>query len=78
MIKNYSLQFPYISYFIMKYELYIENHKYKVGIKDYIFWELELFKLVGYDLEFKDLVDKYVIGNQSQYISKSITEKNIS
>ena len=27
-------------------------------IKDYIFWELELFKALGYDLQFKDLVDK--------------------
>ena len=25
-------------------------------IKDYIFWELELFKIIGYDLQFKDLV----------------------
>tara|TARA_B100001057_G_scaffold406404_1_gene419765 strand:+ start:1183 stop:1863 length:681 start_codon:yes stop_codon:yes gene_type:complete len=46
-------------------------------IKDYIFWELELFKLVGYDVDFKDLVDERVIGNQSQYISKSLTEKKV-
>ena len=46
-------------------------------IKNYIFWELELFKVLGYDLEFKNLVDKKIVNNQSQYISKSITEKKI-
>ena len=46
-------------------------------IKKYIFWELELFKLLGYDLEFKNLVDKKIINNKIQYISKSTTEKKI-
>ena len=27
-------------------------------IKNYIFWELELFKILGYDLDFESLVDK--------------------
>ena len=44
-------------------------------IKKYIFWELELFKALGYDLEFKNLVDKKIIDNQICYISKSSTEK---
>ena len=39
-------------------------------IKNYIFWELELFKLIGYDLEIETLVDKRIIGNQIKYISK--------
>ena len=46
-------------------------------IKKYIFWELELFKLVGYDLEFKNLVNKKVKGDQFQYISKSTIEKKV-
>ncbi len=46
-------------------------------IKDYIFWELELFKILGYDLELDKLVHKKVIGNQLQYISKSLTEKKV-
>tara|TARA_A100000164_G_C21704475_1_gene675174 strand:+ start:164 stop:844 length:681 start_codon:yes stop_codon:yes gene_type:complete len=46
-------------------------------IKDYIYWELELFKVLGYDLEFKNLVNKEVVGNKFQYISKSIVEKKI-
>tara|TARA_A100001015_G_scaffold175453_1_gene195127 strand:- start:648 stop:1328 length:681 start_codon:yes stop_codon:yes gene_type:complete len=44
-------------------------------IKNYIFWELELFKLIGYDLEIETLVDKKIIGNQIKYISKSSTDK---
>jgi DNA repair protein RecO (recombination protein O) len=62
------------------YEL-IENFyrilNLKDWVKNYIFWELELFKLIGYDLEFKTLVDKKTINNQIQYISKSTTEKKI-
>ena len=46
-------------------------------IRNYIFWELELFKLLGYDLEFRDLVDEKIIGNKLQYISKSSIEKKI-
>ena len=46
-------------------------------IKNYIFWELELFRNLGYDLEFNDLVDKEIINNQLHYISKSSTEKKL-
>ena len=51
--------------------------KNKNWIKNYIFWELELFKLLGYDLEFRDLVDQKLIENKLQYISKSSIEKKI-
>ena len=46
-------------------------------IKNYIFWELELFKSLGYDLNFENLVDEKIIDNKKQYISKSSTEKRI-
>ena len=46
-------------------------------IKRYIFWELELFRVLGYDLELKNLVDKEVVGDKLQYISKSNTNKKI-
>ena len=46
-------------------------------IKSYIFWELELFKSLGYDLDFENLVDEKIINNKKQYISKSSTEKRI-
>ncbi len=46
-------------------------------LKNYIFWELELFKLLGYDLKFAELVEKKIINNKSQYISKSLIDKKI-
>ena len=46
-------------------------------IKRYIFWELELFRVLGYDLELKNLVDKEVVGDKLQYISKSNTNRKI-
>ena len=46
-------------------------------VKNYIFWELELFKLLGFDLELRNLVDKQVVNKKLQYISKSLTEKKI-
>ena len=49
----------------------------KNWIKSYIFWELELFKSLGYDLDFENLVDEKIIDNKKQYISKSSTEKRI-
>ncbi len=49
----------------------------KNWIKNYIFWELELFKVLGYDLQFENLVEKKYIDDQIQYISKSTTQKKI-
>ena len=46
-------------------------------IKNYIFWELELFKILGYDLELEKLVDKKIVESKLQYFSKSLTEKKI-
>ena len=46
-------------------------------LKNYIYWELELLKILGYDLDFKDLVEKKSIGTKFQYISKSLREKKI-
>ena len=51
--------------------------KNKNWIKDYIFWELELLKTLGYDLHFKDLVEKKIIDKKLQYVSKSTVEKKI-
>ena len=35
-------------------------------LKNYIFWELKLFSILGYDLEFENLVDKKLSGNELQ------------
>ena len=61
--------------------LLIENFfillKKENWIKNYIFWELELFKLLGYDLDFGNLVDKQIKDNKILYVSKSFTEKKL-
>ena len=44
-------------------------------IKEYIFWELELLKLLGYDLELNNIVEKEIINNQINYFVKSASEK---
>ena len=49
----------------------------KNWVKEYIFWELELLKLVGYDLELTNLVNKETINNKTSYYVQSSTEKKI-
>jgi len=46
-------------------------------IKEYIFWELELLKLLGYDLELKNMVEKEIVSDQINYFVKTSTEKKI-
>ena len=46
-------------------------------IQKYIFWELELLKLLGYDLELKNIVEKEVIDEKVNYFVKSSSEKKI-
>ena len=44
-------------------------------IQKYIFWELELLKLLGYDLELKNMVKKEIVDSEINYFVKSSTEK---
>jgi len=44
-------------------------------LKKYIFWELELLKLVGYDLELKNIVSEEIINNNKRYFVQNSTEK---
>ena len=44
-------------------------------IQKYIFWELELLKLLGYDLELKNMVEKEIVDSEINYYVKSLTEK---
>ena len=46
-------------------------------IQEYIFWELELLKLLGYDLELKNMVEKEIIDEKVNYFVKSSSEKKI-
>ena len=46
-------------------------------IKNYIFWELELYKNIGFDLVLDNLVEKKVVNKKTLYFSKSTIEKKI-
>ena len=47
----------------------------KNWLKKYIFWELDLLKVLGYDLELESLVEKDIIENKTVYYASSSTEK---
>jgi len=46
-------------------------------IQKYILWELELLKLLGYDLELKNMVEKEIVDKKVNYFVQSSTEKKI-
>ena len=47
----------------------------KNWLKKYIFWELDLLKVLGYDLQLESLVEKDTIQNKTVYYASSSTEK---
>ena len=49
--------------------------KEKDWLKKYIFWELELLKILGYDLSLENLVEKDLEGNKTVYYANSLNEK---
>jgi DNA repair protein RecO (recombination protein O) len=63
-----------IFFLIDKFFTILESNNW---IQEYIFWELELLKLLGYDLELKKMVKKEVVDNKTNYFVKSSTEKKI-
>ena len=46
-------------------------------LKKYIFWELKLLSLLGFNLDLKEMVSKELIDDKILYIAKSSTEKKI-
>jgi len=44
-------------------------------LKKYIFWELDLLKVLGYNLELENMVEKNTIENKTVYYAISSTEK---
>ena len=59
---------------IDEFFLVLEN---KNWVKEYILWELNLLKLVGYDLEIKNLVSSEIKNSKNQYYVKSKNEKKL-
>ena len=44
-------------------------------LKKYIFWELDLLKILGYDLELENFVEKDIVENKTVYYASSLNEK---
>ncbi len=59
---------------IEKFYLILSNDKW---LKDYIFWELELLKTIGFDLDLNNLATKELLDDKIVYVVKSKTEKKI-
>jgi DNA repair protein RecO (recombination protein O) len=49
----------------------------KNWLKQYIFWELELLKNLGYDLKLDTIVNKKIVNDKIIYVAESSTEKRI-
>ena len=49
--------------------------KDKEWLKKYIFWELDLLELLGYNLELENFVEKSVVENKTIYYASSSNEK---
>ena len=62
----------YIYYLINDFYNFLEN---KNWINKLIFWELELLKLIGYDLELKNIVKEEIIDDKKLYFVSSSDEK---
>ncbi len=62
-----------IYFLIEKLFLILSN---KVWLINYIFWELEFFKAIGYDLEIDKHINTQVVGNKiTYYVYSSKTKK---
>ena len=46
-------------------------------LKKYIFWELKLLSILGYNLDLESMVNKKIIDNKILYIAESSTEKKV-
>ena len=59
---------------IEKFYLILSNDEW---LKDYIFWELELLKTLGFDLELSNFATKELLDDKIIYVVKSKNEKKI-
>jgi len=65
----------YKIYYLMDDFFYVLNQL--EWIKEYIFWELKLLKLIGYDLQLSKIAIKETLGDKISYYVKSKIEKKI-
>ena len=65
----------YKIYYLIDEFFNILNHQ--EWIKEYIFWELKLLKLIGYDLQLSKIAIKETLGDKISYYVQSKIEKKI-
>ncbi|MGL3827642.1 DNA repair protein RecO [Candidatus Pelagibacter communis] len=58
------------------------NDLYKIleepdWLKRYIFWELKLLSILGFNLDLKQMVNKEILDNKTVYFAKSSTERKL-
>tara|TARA_B100001123_G_C15155675_1_gene965373 strand:+ start:138 stop:818 length:681 start_codon:yes stop_codon:yes gene_type:complete len=46
-------------------------------LQQYIYWELKLLKILGYDLELRSKVNKKIVNDEIIYVAESSTEKKL-
>ena len=46
-------------------------------LKRYIFWELNILSILGFNLDLKQMVNKEILDNKTVYFAKSSTEKRL-
>tara|TARA_B100000579_G_scaffold432475_1_gene449375 strand:+ start:1493 stop:2176 length:684 start_codon:yes stop_codon:yes gene_type:complete len=63
---------PDVYKLIDDFYFFLENENW---INKLIFWELELLKLIGYDLELKNIVKEEIVNNQKLYFVLNQNEK---
>lgn len=49
----------------------------KEWLKKYIYWELKLLSILGYDLNLSEMVKKSIIDNKTLYFAENLSEKKI-
>ena len=58
-------------------EIFFKNLHSQQWLKYYIFWELNLFKFLGYDLNLENIVTSETINNEHKYFVKSKSESKL-
>ena len=75
LIKMLTVDFQENKKIYLLFGVFFEILKSNDWLRKFIFWELEFFKLIGYHLELKNLVNKEVVNGKTFYYVKSDKEK---
>ena len=71
LVKLLTVEFQKNNKVFENIEIFFNNLSSKNWLKHYIFWELNLLKFLGYDLNLENIVTSENINNQLKYTVKS-------